>query len=127
MNTTTNGFNMKNKIMNKVRKAYNLPSKSRTHFTKDEMMHIVELITGSEPQWESCHYFFEEELSDYGWISQETVDTHPTIDNLLVLLSLKNNLNDRKQQLVNWIDFLSNNAFKPTKMTIDKNQIVIDF
>lgn len=118
---------MKNKIMNKVRKAYNLPSKPTTHFTKDEMMHIVELITGLQPQWESCQYFFEEELSDYGWQPQETVDTHPTIDNLFVLFSLRNKLEAQKQELVNWIDFLANKAFSPTRMTINKNQIVIDF
>jgi hypothetical protein len=123
----TNGFNMKNKIMNKVRKAYDLPSKTTTHFTKDEMMHIVERITGKEPQWDNCQYFFEEELSDYGWISQETVDTHPSIDNLFVLLSLKNKMNSQKEESMNWIEFLTRNAFDPKKITINKNQIVIDF
>lgn len=59
----------------------------KAHLMVKEMETIVELITGNKSKCKSAKRYFKENLSDYGWEDQRTVDTHPVYDNLLFLLN----------------------------------------
>lgn len=78
---------MRTQLINEVRKKYQLPKKKSVFFSKDEVQHIVEEITGKSQTWTDCGDYMETYLSSYGWQNQQTIDTHPNIENLNWLLT----------------------------------------
>ena len=118
---------MKKQLMNTVRQTYGLPQSHRMHFQRSEMISIVQTITGVTPEWTSCEYFFEEELTAYGWVSQTTVDTHPTIQNLQMLLNAYPTQN-YSSRMTTLLQILKESGYmNPTQMTVNESNIVITF
>lgn len=79
-------------LCDEVRSLFNLDPQNKMHFTRTELMDMVGQITNTpfeDIQWDGCHDFMEEELTHLGWQPQETVDTHPNIDNLNFLIRQK--------------------------------------
>ena len=77
-------------IVQQVRAQYGLTPTERDFFLRSEMQLIVEKITGIFHEWTSSETYMEEELQQYGWTPQNTVDTHPVLTNLHWLLSADN-------------------------------------
>ena len=80
---------MRTQLINQVRTKFKLPNKKSVFFNKDEVQHIVQVITGQSQNWTDCGDYMETYLSNYGWQEQLTIDTHPSIENLNWLLGYK--------------------------------------
>jgi hypothetical protein len=116
---------MRTQLMNQVRSKYQLPSKKSVFFSKDEVRHIVESITGQNQDWTDCGDYMETYLTAYGWREQLTIDTHPTMQNLNWLLSYQNqttsNINFNVRDLIKNIP--QHVADQITGISIDEKQI----
>lgn len=64
-----------------------------SYFLKSEMMQIAEFITGITCNWTSSTNYFSDHLESYGYGRQLTVDTHPTIRNLIWLAETATEIN----------------------------------
>ena len=60
---------------------------TRPYFIKEEMEEIVNIICGKKVAYNSQKNYMENNLSRYGWNKQITIDTHPSLDNLIFINS----------------------------------------
>jgi hypothetical protein len=60
---------------------------TRPYFIKEEMEEIVNIICGKKVVYNSQKNYMENNLSKYGWNKQITIDTHPSLDNLIFINS----------------------------------------
>jgi len=61
-------------------------SSSRLYFRKKEMEEIVHLITGSLKVCNNYSQYFYDNLKDFGFSNQKTIDSHPNNNNLDVII-----------------------------------------
>jgi len=58
---------------------------ARTYLLKKEMEKIVKIISGKSVKYTSQKDYMENNLSEYGWVSQVTIDSHPSLENTLFI------------------------------------------
>lgn len=98
MNTTqTNRL----QLFEDVRKIFNIQENhGLSYFVKSEMMQMAEFISGVTCEWTSNTTYLSDYLEGYGWMNQTTVDSHPTIRNLIWLAETATEINLISNKLV---------------------------
>ena len=98
MNTTqTNRL----QLFEDVRNIFNIQENhGLSYFVKSEMMQMAEFISGVTCEWTSNTTYLSDYLEGYGWMNQLTVDSHPTIRNLIWLAETATEINLISNKLV---------------------------
>lgn len=58
---------------------------TRTYLLKEEMEEIVKIISGKNSKYKSQKDYMEKNLMSHGWVSQVTIDSHPSLENTLFI------------------------------------------
>jgi len=58
---------------------------TRTYLLKSEMEEIVKIISGKTSKYKSQKDYMEKNLKSFGWASQITIDSHPSLENTLFI------------------------------------------
>jgi len=58
---------------------------TRTYLLKEEMEEIVKIISGKKSKYKSQKDYMENNLLSHGWVSQITIDSHPSLENTLFI------------------------------------------
>jgi hypothetical protein len=72
-------------------------SPSRRYLLKKEMEEVVHFITGEQKACKDYSQYFYENLKDFGFSSQKTIDSHPNNNNLNVIIK---NINKKRSDNV---------------------------
>tara|TARA_R110002153_G_scaffold8522_3_gene36541 strand:+ start:471 stop:896 length:426 start_codon:yes stop_codon:yes gene_type:complete len=72
-------------------------SPSRRYLLKKEMEEVVHFITGEQKTCKDYSQYFYENLKDFGFSSQKTIDSHPNNNNLNVIIK---NINKKRSDNV---------------------------